>query len=190
MKEDNYLAFLISGCQRMDEHSQMELYRYFYSYGMGICLRYARNRESAMEMLNDGFLKIFTKIDQYDPEYPFKPWLRKVLVHAAIDHFRKYERQQPDSQELSDTAVSTIHNEALDQLEFEDLLHIMQQLPSAYRMVFNLYVVDHLSHKEIAEQLNISVGTSKSNLAKARQRIKELLNEMHGMDLKSKKYGR
>jgi RNA polymerase sigma-70 factor (ECF subfamily) len=189
MEEDKYLAFLISGCQRMDEHSQMELYRYFYSYGMGICLRYARNRESAREMLNDGFLKVFTKIDQYDAEFPFKPWLRKVLVHAAIDHFRRYERQLFDSRELSETTVSTIHNDALDQLEFEDLLHIMQQLPAAYRMVFNLYVVDQLSHKEIAAQLNISVGTSKSNLAKARQKIKELLSEMHGMDLKSKKYG-
>jgi DNA-directed RNA polymerase specialized sigma24 family protein len=91
------VALLIAGCRRREEASQLALYRHFYSYGMGICLRYARNRESAMEMLNDGFLKVFQKIEQYDSAMAFKPWLRKVLVHAAIDHYRKYEKERLDS---------------------------------------------------------------------------------------------
>ena len=188
MTEDKHLEFLIAGCCRKDEYSQMALYQHFYSYGMSISLRYARNRESALEMLNDGFLKVFLKIEQYDPDFPFKPWLRKVIVNAAIDHYRKYERTPPEDFSMAETSTTT-HNEALDQLEFEDLLLVMQQLPAAYRMVFNMYVVDGLSHAKIAEKLNISIGSSKSNLAKARQKIKDILKTSHGIYFKVKKYG-
>lgn len=188
MTEDKRLALLITGCRQMEESSQLELYRYFYSYGMGICLRYAPNRESALEMLNDGFLKVFLKIKQYNSSKPFKPWLRQILVHAAIDHHRKYESHR-SSESLLRVEPGMAHNAALDQLAFDDLLLVMQQLPPVYRMVFNLYVVDGLTHAEIAQQLGISVGTSKSNLAKARQKIKVLLSRSHGIHFKSEKYG-
>ncbi len=184
MTTDQQLAKLIAGCLRMDEASQMGLYQHFYSYGMGICLRYARTRESALEMLNDGFLKVFQKIDQYNMDMQFKPWLRKILVNAAIDYYRRYEQKR---ETLSPTGAipPATYNEALDQLEFEDLLNIMQQLPPAYRMVFNLYVVEGLSHADIAAQLGISVGSSKSNLSKARQKIKTLLRHTLGIHLKT-----
>ena len=150
---------------------------------MAICLRFARSRESALEMLNDGFLKVFLKIDQYDPDYSFRPWLRKILVNSAIDHYRKYEQKPTEENWLPEQYPST-YNDALDQLEFDDLLLIMQKLPPAYRMVFNLYVVEGLAHADIAEQLNISIGASKSNLAKARMKIKDLLRSSHGIFLK------
>lgn len=188
MIKNEHLAFVIEGCRKGEERSQMELYRQYYSYGMGICLRYARKRELAVEMLNDGFLKVFTKIKQYDPEQAFRPWLRKILVNAAIDHYRKYHRDQDD--ELPTVRPSgTSYNEALDNLAFEDLLEIMQALPPGYRMVFNLYVVEGLTHPEIAKRLKISVGTSKSNLSKARLKIKELLSANKGFSFKTKKYG-
>lgn len=93
---------LVAGCLRREETSQMELYRLYYSYGLGICRRYAKSEQTAKEMLNDAFLKVFTKIDQYDTQQPLKPWLRRILINAAIDHHRKYERQQPTPQNLED----------------------------------------------------------------------------------------
>ncbi len=188
MTENKQLAFLIEGCIKGEERSQMELYRQYYSYGMGICLRYARKRELAVEMLNDGFLKVFTKIEQYDAKHAFRPWLRRILVNAAIDHYRKYKRDQEEEAPAVRPA-GTSYNEALDNLAFEDLLEIMQVLPPAYRMVFNLYVVEGHTHAEIAKQLNISIGTSKSNLAKARLKIKEQLSANKGFSSKTKKYG-
>ncbi len=188
MTKDEQLAFIIEGCRRGEERSQMELYRQYYSYGMGICLRYARKRELAVEMLNDGFLKVFTKIGQYNSNQAFKPWLRKILVNAAIDHYRKYSRDKEEEPPII-RPTGTSYNEALDNLAFEDLLEIMEVLPPAYRMVFNLYVVEGHTHAEIAKQLNISVGSSKSNLAKARLKIKEQLSANRGFSFKTKKYG-
>lgn len=183
MTENELLAPLIDGCLRMQEASQIALYRRFYSYGMSICLRYANNRESALEMLNDGFLKVFQKIEQYDRNQPFKPWLRRILINASIDHYRKYQQEQTNNYSFYDETSST-YNEALSRLEYDDLLKVLHHLPSAYRMAFNLYVVEEMSHAEIAAQLKISVGTSKSNLSKARQKIKELLKSSHDIHLK------
>ena len=180
MTEDKHLEILIAGCRRMDEQCQMALYRHYYSYAMSIGLRYTQSRESALEMLNDGFLKVFQKIEQYDSDFPFKPWLRKILMNAAIDHYRKYKRTKPEALSISEKDT-VAHNEALDHLEFEDLLEIMKDLPPAYNLVFNLYVVEGLPHAEIAEKLDITIGTSKSNLSKARQKIKEMLRSSHGI---------
>lgn len=183
MTENKLLATLIDGCLRKEEASQIALYRHFYSYGMSICLRYANNRESALEMLNDSFLKVFQKIEQYDRAQPFKPWLRRILINASIDHYRKYQQEQTKDQTFFTDTAST-YNEALSQLEYEDLLKILHLLSPAYRLVFNLYVIEEMSHAEIAEELNISIGSSKSNLSKARQRIKELLKSSHDIHMK------
>ena len=188
MTQNNNLDKLIAGCRKNKEASQLKLYRLYFSYGMGICLRYAQNRDSALEMLNDGFLKVFQKIDQFDSTKAFKPWFRKIIVNAAIDYYRKYD-QGKNIELLLTQEHPAVRNEALDKLEFDDLMEIMQALPPAYRMVFNLYVVEGLPHAEIADQLNISVGTSKSNLSKARVKIKELLTSSQGIHFKSKKYG-
>ncbi len=188
MRKDHKLQKMIAGCRKGKETSQMALYGHFYGYGMSICLRYARSRESALEMLNDGFLKVFLKIDQYDSEMSFKPWLRRVLVNAAIDHYRKYELVEREETWLPEQHPAT-YNEALDQLEFEDMLTIIHQLPAGYRVVFNLYVIEGLSHAEIAEKLGINIGTSKSNLSKARKKIKELLSHSFGVLHKTEQYG-
>ena len=181
------VPLLIKGCRKGDRSSQLRLYEHFYAYGMGICLRYSSNREEALEVLNDGFLKAFTKVDLYNPIYPFKVWLRKILINASIDYHRKYHKLA-SAEELGYEAEvkASTYNVGLENLAYDDLLKVMQQLTPAYRLVFNLYIVDGLTHKEIADKLGINEGTSKSNLSKARKKIQELLTTSHGIYYKSK----
>jgi len=175
VNDSNKLKFILDSCRKGNRASQMRLYEHFYSYAMGICLRYARNREEAKEMVNDGFLKVFTKLDQYDSNYPFTAWIRRLFINTAIDYHRRYHKNREHLQSVTDDEVEPVYNEALANLSFDELIKLIQKLPPAYRMVFNLYVIDGLKHHEIAAQLNISVGSSKSNLAKARKKLIELL---------------
>ena len=147
---------------------------------MSICLRYAPTREGALEVLNDGFLKVFTRLDQYDPTQPFKGWLRRILINAAIDHYRQEVRHHhhEDIEQAGKTVV-TESADAFSQLAHEDLLALVQRLSPAYRLVFNLYVMEGFTHEEIADQLGISVGASKSNLARARENLRQLVKHLN-----------
>jgi RNA polymerase sigma-70 factor (ECF subfamily) len=173
------LSDLLAGCLRNQRKSQELLYRQFYGYAMSVCLRYAHTRETALEVLNDGFLKVFTRLDQYDPAQPFKGWLRRILINTAIDHYRQEVRHEHESIEpFEQTVVSETAN-AFSQLAHEDLMNLVQQLSPAYRLVFNLYAIDGFTHEEIAGQLGISVGASKSNLARARENLRLLLKHLN-----------
>lgn len=173
------LSDLLAGCLRNQRKSQELLYRQFYGYAMSVCLRYAHTRESALEVMNDGFLKVFTRLDQYDSAQPFKGWLRRILINAAIDHYRQEVRHEHESIEpFEQTVVSETAN-AFSQLAHEDLMNLIQQLSPAYRLVFNLYVMDGFTHEEIAGQLGISVGASKSNLARARENLRLLVKHLN-----------
>lgn len=146
---------------------------------MSVCLRYAPTRDEALEVLNDGFLKVFTRLDQYDPAQPFKGWLRRILINSAIDHYRQEVRHQhEDVDKVAQVAVSEAAD-AFSQLSYEELLGFVQRLSPAYRLVFNLYVMDGFTHEEIAGQLGISVGASKSNLARARENLRQLLKHIN-----------
>lgn len=170
------LSQLIEQCRANDRTSQRLLYRHFYNYGMTVCLRYARNREEAKELLNDAFVKVFLKIDKYNSKLSFKGWLNKILVNTAIDYFRKHQ-SEPQIVDLVHAAHYEVAAEALQNLSKDAIFEMVNQLSPAYRMVFNLHVVEGYSHPEIAEQLGISVGASKSNLAKARMRLKAMINK-------------
>lgn len=174
------LSDLLAGCLRNQRQSQELLYRQFYGYAMSICLRYVPTREEALEVLNDGFLKVFTRLDQYDPAQPFKSWLRRILINTAVDHYRQEVRHyhHEDVEQVEQKVVSE-SADALGQLAHEDLLALIQQLSPAYRVVFNLYVIDGFSHDEIASQLGISVGASKSNLSRARENLRLLLKQLN-----------
>ena len=174
------LSELLAGCLRNHRQSQELLYRQFYGYAMSVCLRYVSTREGALEVLNDGFLKVFTRLDQYDPNQPFKGWLRRILINTAVDHYRQEVRHQyhEDVEQIEKTAVSE-SADAFSQLAHEDLLALIQRLSPAYRLVFNLYVMDGFTHEEIATQLGISVGASKSNLARARENLRLLLKQIN-----------
>ena len=172
-KETINLSLIISGCQKGNRLSQNKLYQYFYGYGMSICLRYAKNREEAVEIFNDGFLKVFLKLDQYDKSLPFKPWLRKILIHSAVDYHRKNQHPESFFDWSEMESRMTIEQPQLN--EGEDVLPYLQALPPGYRTVFNLYVMEGYKHQEIAERLGISVGTSKSNLARAKEKLKQIV---------------
>lgn len=174
---------LLDGCRRGDPASQKEVYARFYGYAMNITLRYAPTREVAAEILNDGFFKVFRHMDRYNPAFPFLSWFRRIMVNTAIDHFRSTRREldmvQLMAEDYPDYAVN------LPDLETEiDTLPVLQQLSPGYRMVFNLYVMEEYSHEEIADILGITTSASRSNLARAKNRLRELILEQTRSRLK------
>ena len=169
---------LIEGCKKKDRESQRMLYKHYFGYAMSICIRYARDKEEAQEILNDGFMKVFTKIHLYDTEKSFKGWLRRLLINTAIDHFRSNKKHYYHD-ELSPVNDQAVEGDALDSMSHNDILALVQRLTPMYRTVFSLYVIDGFNHEEIADKLGISVGTSKSNLSKARANLKKMLMKMN-----------
>ncbi len=168
---------ILQGCLREDRNSQHALYRMFYSYGMSICYRYATDQQEAVGMLNEAFLKVFDNLDRFDPERgEFKSWFRTIVVNTAINHVR---RQQKFKQEVAmEEARDTSDQESiLSCIGYKELLELVQSLSVAYRTVFNLYVIDGYSHEEIARQLGISVSTSKSNLTRAKARLRGMIRQ-------------
>jgi len=150
------------------------LYKAFYGFSMGICLRYANDREEAAEVMNQGFFKVFTHIESFDISRPFKAWLGKIMMNVSIDYYRAnlkmaYTEDLEQAEHISDGDVADKN------LNYADLLAMVQKLPQAYRTVFNLFAIEGYSHEEIASMLNINAGTSKSNLHKARQKLKNMI---------------
>lgn len=142
---------------------------------MGICLRYARDRDEANDILNEGFFKVLTNLGRYDQQKPFLPWLARIMTNTAIDHYRSQVRHPA----MDDIAEMDIHGEnpVIDsKLNYDDLIRLVQALPPGYRAVFNLYAIDGYSHEEIGVKLGISAGTSKSNLFKARQKLVAMID--------------
>lgn len=171
----------IEGCVKNDRESQKKIYSSFYGYAMSICDRYSGHYEDAVEILNDGFLKIFREIRHYKPAYAdttasFKGWLRKIMVYTAIDHFRKNKKHMRNAQlDATNLQVVAPYENALDKLTYDEIRKAIQQLSPAYRTVFNLFVIEGMSHDEIAKKLGVTTGTSKSNLAKARIQLQKIL---------------
>jgi len=171
---DEELNELLQGCISHDRKSQKMLYKAFYGFAMAICLRYAGNRDDAAEVMNQGFMKVFTKIETFDATKPFKAWLGRIMMNVSIDHYRAnlkvaYAEDLESADHVNDGTVTDSN------LNYQDLLAMVQQLPQAYRTVFNLFAIDGYSHEEIADMLHINVGTSKSNLFKARQKLKQMI---------------
>jgi RNA polymerase sigma factor (sigma-70 family) len=165
---------LIRGCIKQDRKCQKMLYKAFHGFAMGICLRYAGNRDEAAEVMNQGFFKVFTHIERFDTSRPFKAWLGKIMMNASIDFYRA-NLKMAYTEDL-DKAENLSSGDLVDKnLNYEDLLKMVQQLPNAYRTVFNLFAIEGYSHEEIGEMLNINAGTSKSNLHKARQKLKQMI---------------
>ncbi|MCB0643024.1 MAG: sigma-70 family RNA polymerase sigma factor [Phaeodactylibacter sp.] len=179
-KDKLNIQLIIEGCRRGNRNSQRILFEYFFGYAMNICLRFSRNQQEAEEVLNTGFLKVFRAIDRYDPEYPFRTWLRRILVNAAVDHHRAYQQkiQFLELKVAEDLADEDLRFPVL--LPDEDILPVLQKLSPMYRMVFNLAVMEGYKHDEIAELLNISASASRSNLTRAKQKLRALLSKNEG----------
>jgi RNA polymerase sigma-70 factor (ECF subfamily) len=168
---------IIKGCRKRHRDSQKKLYKMFYAYGMSITLRYADSRGQAAEILNDAFMKVFTNINKYDTGRPFKPWLRQIIVNTAINHFHKTKNERElEELEMAEKEMSR-QEKIISGISYEEIIEMVQQLSPAYRTVFNLYVIEGFKHKEIAEMLDISVGTSKSNLSKAKRNLQSILEK-------------
>ena len=174
------LQKLIAGCLEQDRKDQKMLYKAFYGFAMGICLRYAGNRYEAAEIMNQGFFKVFKNLDKYNYDKPFKAWLGRIMMNASIDYYRSNLKMAYT--EGLEKAEDVVQDDFPDKkLRYDDLLAMIQTLPQAYRTVFNLYAIEGYSHEEIGEILGISAGTSKSNLFKARDKLKKMVLEAEAL---------
>ncbi|MCU7548648.1 RNA polymerase sigma factor [Chitinophagaceae bacterium LB-8] len=169
-------ADLIEGCIRGDRKMQYELYERFAPKMFGVCLRYASNNEEAEDILQEGFIKVFKKIGSYRSEGSFEGWIRRIFVNTAIEHFRRKVHLQPIT-EKEESTVEGKYLSILDTLAEKDIVQLVQQLSPGYRTVFNMYVIEGYSHKQIAEELGISEGTSKSQLSRAKQILQDLVQK-------------
>lgn len=168
------LQELIIGCKHKDRNSQKRLYQGFYSCAMKICIRYAKDKEEAIELVNDGFMRVFVNIDRYNKDQPFEPWFCTIMINISIDHYRK-QIKRIEMEELNAKHELGDKENILTHIHYEELVSLVQKLSAAYRAVFNLFVIDGYSHEEISALLSISVGTSKSNLFKARVQLQKML---------------
>ena len=174
-------ADLLEGCARGDLRCQKLLYKRYYGLAMHLCMRYAATREEAAELLNDGFMKVFTHLHQRTGGGSFEGWLRRIMVNTAIDHFRRSQQQRATLDLLyAENHPAPDDGDAISQLSATEILELVQRLTPACRLVFNLHVIEGYSHPEIGELLNISEGASKSNLHKARLKLQRLIRQARG----------
>ena len=161
---------LINNCKKNDTSAQSQLYKLFSSKLFSICLKYSRSYAEAEDNLQDSFVTIFKNIDQYNKKGSFEGWIKRITINTALQKYRSKGVFNIINEENIEDVIIEIDD---DDLSIDYLLKIIQELPDRYRLVFNLYVLDGYSHKEVAEMLDISIGTSKSNLARARMILKE-----------------
>ena len=149
---------LIQGCRQKDRLAQKYLYQNYYGKMLGICMRYTSQKSEAIDVLNQAFLKVFEKIDQYEPKGSFSGWIAKIVFHTSIDHIRRNTLYK----EMMDYNIEkemSMNAEIIDHLYAEDIYQAIQQLPNTSKTVFSLYVIDGYKHREIAELLHININT-------------------------------
>ena len=175
---------LIKACINGERKSQQILYQSFYGKMLGICARYANDINEAKDILQDGFIKVFIKLDTFENKGSLEGWVRRIVINNAIDHVRKkkgflinFDDEETIFENAKNGYYDEFEPEKHSDLNAERIIKLVQKLTPAYRIVFNMFVIENYSHKEIAEKLNISVGSSKSNLAKAKLKLKELIKK-------------
>lgn len=167
---------LIAGCMAGNRRMQEELYSRFSPRMYAVCLRYAGNAEEAEDILQEGFIKVFKKLDSFRNEGSFEGWIRRIFVNTAIEHFRRKRYLMPVTEKEENT-IEGKYVSVLDELAEKDILALVQELSPGYRTVFNMYVVEGYTHKEISDMLNISEGTSKSQLSRAKVILQDMVKK-------------
>ncbi len=167
---------IIKGCIEGDRRMQETLYNRFSSKMYAVCLRYATNAAEAEDILQEGFIKIFKKMDTFRSEGSFEGWIRRIFVNTAIEHFRRRKYLTPVTEKEQNT-IEGKYISVLDELAEQDILNLVQQLSPGYRTVFNMYVVEGFTHKEIGDMLGISEGTSKSQLSRAKVILQDMVKK-------------
>ncbi|HQQ94019.1 MAG TPA: RNA polymerase sigma factor [Bacteroidia bacterium] len=171
---------LIASCINGERKAEYQLYKLTFSYLMSICIRYTRNEDKAKEVLNQGFYKVLVNLKHYKTDSPFKPWIRKIMINTLINEFNKEQAHHRNIQYVEDYFETENYSElnaCLSRADTEEIYSFIARLAPASRQVFNLYYIDGYKHKEIAEMMNISEGTSKWHLNAAREKLKELLKK-------------
>jgi RNA polymerase sigma factor (sigma-70 family) len=180
---DNYIE-IIKACIKGDRKAQKQLYQLFADKMFGVCLRYADNADEAKDILQDGFIKVFLNLKQFNHKGSFEGWVRRIMVNTALEKFRDRSYLFAVNMEQGYESKDSEYDHILSELAVQDLLKLIQELSPQYRMVFNLYAIEGYSHKEICEMLNIKEGTSKSNLSRAREILKEKVKKHYGVKIK------
>jgi RNA polymerase sigma factor (sigma-70 family) len=169
---------IVRGCQENNPEAQRELYDMFKSKMFGVCLRYAGNYHDAEDIMQEGFVKVFEKIRQFSYKGAFEGWIRKIMVNTALEKYRMHFQTvtiQDNQAEIDQEQEKSLSGN----IEVNELMSIIQELTPRYRLVFNLYALEGYSHKEISEMLQITEGTSKSNLSRARAILQEKVNKYY-----------
>ncbi len=170
---------LIRGCIREQATCQKEVFNRYASRMLGVCHRYARNAADAEDILQDAFIKVFDKIQQFKAEGSFEGWIRRIVVNTALKKYalRRYEKEVV-GYELKDNNEEGMEPSAYAHLSQKDILDLVSQLPDGYRLIFNLYVIEGFQHEEIADMLGIQPGTSRSQLVKARSMLQKQIIQL------------
>jgi RNA polymerase sigma factor (sigma-70 family) len=171
------IQILVKGCLRNDRRAQEELYKRYYPAMMALCLRYVKEREDAVEVLNDAWLKVFKQLARYDAvKAALYTWMRKIVINTALDSLRRQKVIRDREMHAGAGEEPGIDNDAISKLNGDELLGLIRQLPVTTRLVFNLYSIDGFSHREIASMLGISEGTSRWHLSDGRRQLKLIIH--------------
>lgn len=174
----NSLMEVVEDCLKSKESAMKKFYEHFHGFALSVCLSYCENRDDALEIMNDGFLKVFKSLDKIENIERIKPWLRRIMINVAIDHFRKNVKNQTTQLPENSIEPNFGDTSVYAQLSSEDIMKAVQSLPTNYRLVFNLYAIEGYSHKEIGEMLNMAESTSRANLSLANGLLREKLRKM------------
>ncbi len=180
MSTEQALQVLIEGCLKGDSRSQHAIYKMYYGKMKAVCLRYANDVDEAKDILQEGFIRVFSQLEKYNGKGSFEGWMRRIMVNLSIDFYRKKKHfsaiEIENNLQLADE-LDEEHDSSAEHYDFEphEIIEAMQHLSPVYRTVFNLYVFEDFSHQDIADKLGINIGTSKSNYAKAKKNMKKIL---------------
>ena len=169
----------IEGCRKGDRRAQKELYDAFARKMMGVCLRYVNDRETARDLLQDGFVKVFTNIETYSGTGSFEGWMRKIFVNCALEYLRKSDVLR-EATDLDNTAeLIQPNSSAISDISAAELMGLVHELPVGFRTVFNMFAIEGYSHREIAEMLDITESTSRSQYSRAKQLLQRKINALY-----------
>lgn len=171
-------ALVINGCLNEERWAQKALYESFYGRMLGVCMRYSNNSEDARDILNEGFIKVFRYLHRYKIGTSLDSWIRRIMINTSIDYYRKELRHRTEDLEYAEYKAAQ-GADAVSMYTAKEILEVVQQLPPSYRAVFNLYAIEGYAHKEVGEMLGITESTSRSNLVKARTKLKDLLKNLY-----------
>jgi len=180
---------IVAGCKKNESWARKKLYELYAPAMLGVCVRYTNNYETAKDVLHEGFIKVFTKIDSYTNEGSFGGWMRRVFVTTALESLRSDNAWQHTDAIDYEERIETVETSVVEKLSAEEILKCISELPKGYQLVFNMYAIEGYSHAEIAKMLNIKEGSSRSQFAHARQLLQNKIQELYIHTNTKQKYG-